>query len=275
MEDQMKLLLESDFAISSGQIFTMILVALAAYGINYSLQRLSSFLFQQQILWVRRLRFWVPILRVVVWTATIFLLVQIADPPNELMFGLLASSGVAIGLAAQELVKNIFGAIVIWTDRVYSEGDRVKIEDVEGIVKAIGLRSTKVWTFDDTIISVPNAKLLTASVHNANSGAPAEQVEIDFYLPVDTDVEKAMSLARSAVLGAEYLDTEHPLVVFVFDMFDRRPVTKIRVKAYVRGVVYEKAFISEVTFQAKTLFREHGLYDPESTPPGDDVGDPA
>lgn len=265
MDNLYETLTALEFQISGLQIFFAVVILVAGITLNRTLHRLSASLFGRDVRWASWLRLWIPVVRVAVWLITITAAVAILAPPPQLVFALLASLSVAVGLAAQELIKNIFGAIVIWSDRVYAEGDRVTIGNVQGIVQSIGLRSTKVWAYDDTMIAVPNSHILSEAIYNANSGAPSEQVVIDLYLPLHADVTLAMKLAQTAAVSCEYLDTAKPVVVRVSDEFQDRPLSRIRVKAYVRGVVYETAFASEVSERAKRLFRERGLYNGAGT----------
>jgi MscS family membrane protein len=84
---------------------------------------------------------------------------------NELGFqvaSLLAGLGIgglALALAAQKTVENLFGSVSIGVDQPFRVGDFVKIEDFVGTVEAIGMRSTRVRTLDRTIVTIPNGKL--------------------------------------------------------------------------------------------------------------------
>lgn len=262
MNDTIKTLVETPIPISFGQMLAALALVALGFAINHGLLRLSTILYTQPILWVRRLRYWIPITRLGVTLAAVSSAVMVLAPPQQFLIAVLASAGVAIGLAAQELVKDVFGSLVIWSDRTYAEGDRIKIGDVEGIVKSIGLRSTKIWAFDDTMIAVPNSKILSEPVYNANSGEPDEQVVVDLYLPPSADTDLAAALARSAAIAAELVEPTKPVTVLVGDHLTSSgtPATRIRIKAYVRNVGFEPTFASEVATTAKRLFRKHGLY---------------
>jgi MscS family membrane protein len=71
----------------------------------------------------------------------------------------LGIGGLAVALAAQKTVENLFGAYSLGVDQPFREGDFVKVEDVTGTVEAIGLRSTRIRTLDRTIVTMPNGKL--------------------------------------------------------------------------------------------------------------------
>ena len=74
--------------------------------------------------------------------------------------------GVAVALAAQDLLKNIFGGFVILTDKTFNTGDFIRIDSSEGSVEEVGIRSTKVRTIDQELIVVPNSKFAEGSVIN-------------------------------------------------------------------------------------------------------------
>ncbi len=84
---------------------------------------------------------------------------------NELGFqvaSLLAGlgiGGIALALAAQKTVENLFGSVAIGVDQPFRVGDFVKVEDVVGTVEAIGMRSTRIRTLDRTVVTIPNGKL--------------------------------------------------------------------------------------------------------------------
>ena len=82
---------------------------------------------------------------------------------------LLASVGIgslAFGLAAKDTIENFFGSIAVLLDRPFQVGDWVVIDGTEGIVEEIGFRSTRVRTFYNSLVTVPNATLVRAVVDN-------------------------------------------------------------------------------------------------------------
>jgi MscS family membrane protein len=90
--------------------------------------------------------------------AVVALLSELGYPVASLIAGL-GIGGLAVALAAQKTVENLFGAFSIAADQPFREGDFVKIEDFVGTVELIGLRSTKIRTLDRTVVTMPNGKL--------------------------------------------------------------------------------------------------------------------
>ncbi len=96
-------------------------------------------------------------------------LLFITDTLNLNITGVLASlglGGLAFALAAKDMVQNLFGSITVLLDRTFRVGDWIVVGDVEGTVEGIGLRSTKIRTFYNSLIILPNAHFITASVDN-------------------------------------------------------------------------------------------------------------
>lgn len=81
----------------------------------------------------------------------------------------LSIGGLALAFAAQDSVKNIFGSLMLLLDRSFQIGDQVlipSIDGIEGVIEEVGLRSTRIRTFDNSLISVPNGKLADAAINN-------------------------------------------------------------------------------------------------------------
>jgi MscS family membrane protein len=74
--------------------------------------------------------------------------------------------GMAFALAAKDTAANLFGSLVIFTDRPFKIGDWVQTPNVEGIIEEIGIRSTKVRTFAQALVSVPNASIANDPITN-------------------------------------------------------------------------------------------------------------
>jgi len=93
----------------------------------------------------------------------------IASNLNLNVSSLLASlglGGLAFALAAKDVVQNLFGSITVILDQTFHNGDWIVVNDIEGSVEEVGLRSTKIRTFYDSLITLPNAIFITAKVDN-------------------------------------------------------------------------------------------------------------
>lgn len=95
----------------------------------------------------------------------VFVVSSLGYDVSALVAGL-GIGGVALALAAKDSVENLFGSLTIVLDMPFQVGDWIKIDKVDGVVEEINLRSTRVRTFDDSLVTLPNSNLIKASVEN-------------------------------------------------------------------------------------------------------------
>lgn len=206
-----------------------------------------------------------PLIKILGWIFAIFIVVQgIFQPPVETVFAFLASIGIAIGFAAQDILKNIFGGFMILLDRPFQVGDKIQVGEHYGEVTEIGLRSTRIVTKDDSLISVPNAEVVNTAVSNSNSGEANCQVVAEIYLPIDVDTNKVRQLALEAARVSRYVYLNKPItVLFINEVKQRRSFLKMRLKAYVSDIRYEFSFQSDMTEIVMQELLKEGLIQKE------------
>ena len=90
--------------------------------------------------------------------AFVAVLAELGYPVTSIITGL-GIGGVALALAAQKTVENLFGAFSLAIDQPFREGDVIQVDTISGTVESIGLRSTRIRTVDRTLITIPNGKL--------------------------------------------------------------------------------------------------------------------
>jgi MscS family membrane protein len=102
---------------------------------------------------------------VVVIIALISMLSELGYPVAGLIAGL-GIGGIALALAAQKTVENLFGAFSIGLDQPFREGDAVKIGEFTGAIESIGLRSTRIRTGDRSVVTIPNAQVAESKIES-------------------------------------------------------------------------------------------------------------
>jgi MscS family membrane protein len=130
---------------------------------------------------------------------------------NELGFqvaSLLAGlgiGGIALALAAQKTVENLFGSVAIGVDQPFRVGDFVKVEDVMGNVETIGMRSTRIRTLERTLVTIPNGKLADLK---AETFAPRDRIRLLANLGLSYRTTAAQM--RAVLAGIEAALNEQP-----------------------------------------------------------------
>ena len=117
----------------------------------------------------------------------------------------LGIGGLALALAAQDSVKNIFAGIMIFLDKPFKLNDRIQIDGFDGNVEEVGIRSTRIRTLEGRIVTIPNCTFTDNSVINVTS-QPALKVKLALGLTYDTnedDMQKAIDILKDIVMGID------------------------------------------------------------------------
>jgi len=132
---------------------------------------------------------------IVVYTiAVVFILNHFHQNVSSIIVSLGVGS-LAVALAAKDTLANMISGFMIMTDRPFRIGDRIMLESGEkGDVYNIGLRSTKILTFDNTLIVVPNQQIINEKVTNLSYPNPQIRVKINVGVAYGSDLDRTKEL---------------------------------------------------------------------------------
>lgn len=182
---------------------------------------------------------------------------------DEMLLAVGGTAAVAIGFALKDLVASVVAGLIILLDRPFQVGDRVSFEGYYGEVRHIGLRSVRLVTLDDTQVTIPNNKFLTDAVASGNAGAVDMMIYMDFLVGADQDVLRAKRIVEEALTASQYAQLQRPWAVLVSTVTqDGYFAVRLRAKAYVVDVVYEKPFETDVNERVLEGFRNAGILPP-------------
>ena len=246
--------------LTTGHVVTaLVIVAVVWLGLK-AIQYLASLIANKFSRYRIQITGIVPLLRIVIWAVTIYVVIaKVFNPPQATFLAMLASTGLAVGLAAQDVIRNVISGALILFEQPFRVGDMVNVDGHYGEVKSIGLRSISLQTFDDNTITVPNATVAAQSVSNANSGALNEMVVVSFLLPASVDIKTVKELAWEAAACSPYAYLRKPINVLVDDVFNRSFLNRFTVKAYVLDVRFERKFASDVLERVKKALLEREI----------------
>jgi MscS family membrane protein len=137
-------------------------------------------------------------MKVIIWSLGIIVGLNNAGYDVGAVIAGLGIGGLAFALAAQDTVKNFFGGIMIFADKPFQVGDRIQIGDIDGFVKEIGIRSTRVETLAGRIVTVPNSKFSDDAVENVDR-EPTRKIILNLGLTYDMSpeqMERAMEVLK-------------------------------------------------------------------------------
>ncbi len=157
--------------------------------------------------------------RAIIWSLGIIVALNNAGYDVAALIAGLGIGGLALAMAAQDTVKNVFGGFTIFTDRPFGTNDWIKAGGFEGTVREIGLRSTRIQTFAGREVTIPNSTIANSPVENV-SREPSRRVKLDLGLTYDTRPEamqRAMDILRE--IAAEHADLQAREPVIAFNAF--------------------------------------------------------
>lgn len=241
-------------------LWILVVLAVTYYTIRiarFVLEALSSRLTRHRPLLLQL----VAVVRISLWILAIYVVVVgILQPSRESLIALWATIGVGVGFAAQDVLKNVFGGLVILLDRPFKVGDLIDIGDHHGEVVSIGLRATQLLTRDDTKVAVPNAEVVSQPVLNANSGALDCMVVVPLTVPAFSDPLQLRRIAREAAITSPFVYAAKPVTVETREeIAGNRFLTRVIIRAYVYDHRLETLFMADVTARAKRGFMDAGL----------------
>jgi small-conductance mechanosensitive channel len=183
------------------------------------------------------------ILRIILITAALFAAAEILHIPYKTVLAGLGIGGLAFAIAAKDTIANFFGSAIIIADRPFKTGDRVKIGDDVGVIINVGIRSTKIRTTYDTILTIPNNKITHEMIDNYTA-REAMRVDTKFLFALDTPKELLDQIDKKV---SEFL-YEHPDV-------DHSKIILTGVNDYTtRGILFELRFF--VKAQSEVMYSD-------------------
>ncbi|MFT3763095.1 MAG: DUF3772 domain-containing protein [Pseudoxanthomonas sp.] len=187
------------FALRPGRLFQAIAVCVIGLGLVSGFQRWLTRTYlpktdlepgsRTSIAAVTR---YLGIAVVVLWTLTALDF----DVKN---LALLASAlSVGIGFGLQAITQNFISGLILMVERPVKIGDRISIGDGEGDVRGINVRATEIQMDDKSTLIVPNSELITKSIRNRTLSRPPGRIQLQFSVPLGTDVGRVRELLLDA-----------------------------------------------------------------------------
>lgn len=170
----------------------------------------------------------------------------------------LSIGGLALGLAAQDTLANLFGAVAIFADKPFRIGDRVKLDAVDGTVEGIGLRSTRVRNLDGHLVTIPNKTMGNATITNITA-RPNIKTEMNLGITYETPTDKVQR--ATDILVEVY--RAHPMTADVWVTFNKFEASALNIFVihWWNGVEFKAYFagMQELNLEIKRRFEAEGI----------------
>lgn len=244
-----------------GGVFTGIIIVAVTWvlvrGITAALERAGGRFVHRRLL----LNQIATMLRFVVYAGGLSLAVGTSiNLSKEVILALAGTAAVTIGFALKDLAASILAGVTIIIDRPFQVGDRVKFDSFYGEITAIGLRSVRILTLNNQIVTIPNSKFLTEAVSSSNHGSLDMLISLEFVIASDQDIVLAKRLVQECMTSSRYVYMGKPWGVVVSQViYDFGAAVRLHANAHVIDVKYEEEYASDVTERVLLAFRDKGI----------------
>ncbi|OPX62666.1 MULTISPECIES: mechanosensitive ion channel family protein [unclassified Methanoregula] len=162
------------------------------------------------------------VIRYVIWFAAVMAIFKVFNIDITPFLAGAGIAGIAVALAAQDLISNFFGGAIITVDKPFKVGDRVKVDNFYGDVVSVGTRSTRIKTLDYQIVTLPNNKITTNVIINYSEPDQKLRIVIPVTVAYGTDPLKVkkvlLEIAHDAIKKTGFF-LEDPAPTVFFDEF--------------------------------------------------------
>lgn len=193
--------------------------------------------------------------------ATWFATTALLGPSYTQMIAFFGLFGAALGFGLKDLLANVIGGVMIILERPYQIGDKIAFGDYYGEVTDIGLRTTRLVTPSDDVVTLPNYEIFSNPVSSGNFGKTAMMVVTDLFIDNTSDYSRAQILVRETIASSPYviISNEFPYTVLIqsFPYYHR-----IRAKAYVTDHRYEFEYQSDLHQKAWDAMKNENIRSP-------------
>lgn len=133
------------------------------------------------------------------------------------VLGSLGIAGVALAFALQETLKNVFGGIQLILDRNFTRGDIIELSDgTAGRIYDITLRSTRIRTWDNKLVIIPNAVMANDIIRNVSKPDRSRRLEVKFGVEYGTDTDYVRHVVLEEIKKIEWVEKKDPVPRVLF-----------------------------------------------------------
>lgn len=199
------------------------------------------------------------VLKVVLYIVLLIGVIEILGVPMTSVTALLASGGLAIGLAFQGALSNLAGGFLILIFRPFKTGDYVEAAGTEGVVRELGVFYTKLTTLDNRVVLVPNGDLMNSNVTNY-SAEKTRRVDQSFKITNDVEQDLVIRVLTDAAAGTPGVLSEPAPFVRLTSVDDDTYIFTVRV--WCDTPAYWDVYYDLIERCSRAL-SENGIDDPE------------
>ena len=227
--------------LSLAALLEAILVFLLCYILIRIIMKLVGRLLEKSRLEKTALSFFRSAVKIVLWLVAIIIIADILGIPTTSLVAVLSVAGLALSLSLQNLLSNLFAGITLLATHPFKAGDLIELNSDTGYVREINLLHTKIVTFNNREILIPNSDVTAARIVN-HFAEPLRRVDLSFGVSYDNTPRQVEDALLSAAENNSFV-LDHPAAEAVLESYGESTIS-YTLKAWVRSEDYWKAMYS-------------------------------
>lgn len=202
--------------------------------------------------------FLVSLIKIILYIAVVIMALSVLNVPMSSIITILGAAGLAISLALQSCLSNLSGGFIILFTKPFTAGDIIELDETVGTVRDIGIFYTKIVTFDNKTVFIPNGKVTEAKIVNYTE-TPTRRIDLTFDISYSADFGRAREVILE-IISNEKLILKAPEPIVRMSAHNNSSIS-IDVLVWVNNADYltERYNITEAV---KAAFDENGIVIP-------------
>lgn len=193
--------------------------------------------------------------KIALWIVLALALISLTGVNMSPYVALIASAGAALALALKDSLSNVAGGIIILFTQPFVKGDEIQVENVSGVVDYIDIMVTKLHTFSNQDITIPNSKMVNSIIINKTKN-DLVRVDLKFEVSYNSDLEKVKVLLNNIVEEGELLLTDPAPVIGISSYEDSGIVWDMMVWTHTADRFKAKYYLGDTV---KAVFDKNGI----------------
>jgi small-conductance mechanosensitive channel len=248
--------------IDTGDLLIFIITLVSLSLITGSIEKLSRYISKKFPNNRMSILQWVPLVNFSLYFVGILLVFFLVfEPTTEVALGLLASAFIAMSFAIKDTLASVISGIVLLLDKPFQVGDRVLFQDAYGEIVNIGIRSTKLLTLDESLVTIPNHRFMEDLVRSSSVGELGMMVTVDVFVSHHADLSLAKTILERIARSSTFIDANEKITIVCKEILGVSGTvsTSLRTKCIIKDARKEKGFQTEFIMNANKEFKTHNI----------------
>ncbi len=180
----------------------------------------------------------------------------IFTPSHDILLWFIASTIIATAFAFKDILASIIAGIILLIDKPFQVGDRITFDGAYGEITSIGLRSVKLLTLDESIVTIPNNRFINDVVSSSSAGQLGIMTTVDVHVSINENLDTAQGILEKVARKSPYLEKESVPTIVVKEVLGMNGVISavMTVKCIIKDARKEKAFQTEFLMDVNREF---------------------